>query len=134
MLKIMLVTSCAYIAVASSVVQWYSDTTPRGQIIEVRTVDVSPTEYRFEPADITVRLGDTVRFIQSSPMPHNVEFRDVPEGTDLGDVRMGPYMTRAGETYDVAIDGRFVPGTHAYVCTPHETMGMKGTITVGEET
>ena len=134
MIKIFLLC-CAYMVVASSVAEWwYAEVPTGGQVIEVKTVDVSPTEYRFEPADIKVRPGDTVRFIQSGSMPHNVEFRDAPEGTDLGGARMEPYMTQAGETYDVAIDGRFVPGSHAYVCTPHETMGMKGTITVAEET
>ena len=32
--------------------------------------------------------------------------------------------------YEVTIDDRFAPGTHKYVCTPHEIMDMVGTITV----
>lgn len=53
-------------------------------------IDVSPTEYLFVPGEITVQKGDVVRFVQtSSAMPHNVEFRAVPEGTSLGDARTG---------------------------------------------
>ena len=63
-------------------------------------------------------------------MPHNVEFRDLPAGTNLGAAAMGPFLLTAGETYEVTIDDRFAPGTHKYVCTPHEIMGMVGTITV----
>ena len=53
-------------------------------------------------------------------------------GTDLGAARMGPFLLAKGQTYEVMIDARFSVGTHDYVCTPHEMMGMKGTITVQE--
>lgn len=105
--------------------------TSRGQVVVVKMVDVSTTEYRFEPADVTVHPGDTVRFEQTGSMSHNVEFREVPAESQLGDRQMGPYLTAPGETYDVVIDARFTDGVHKYVCTPHETLGMKGTITVG---
>jgi plastocyanin len=47
---------------------------------------------------------------------------------------MGPFLLATGETYEVVIDDRFKPGTHKYVCTPHELMGMVGTITVESPT
>ena len=100
------------------------------RVVVVKTGDVSPTEYKFEPANFTVVPGDTVRFTQTTATPHNVEFRAVPAGTNLGAARMGPFLTTAGATYDVVIDARFATGAHDYVCTPHEAMGMKGTITV----
>ena len=99
-------------------------------IVTVRMVDKSATQYVFEPADITVAPGTVVRFELTGSIPHNVEFKDVPAGTDLGDARLGPFLLRKGETYEITIDERFVAGTHQYVCTPHEMMGMKGTITV----
>ena len=100
------------------------------QIVTVRMVDKSATQYVFEPADITVAPGTVVRFELTGFIPHNVEFKDVPAGTDLGDARFGPFLLTKGATYEIAIDERFVAGTHEYVCTPHEMMGMKGTITV----
>ncbi len=103
-------------------------TTP--QTIVVKMVDVSATEYRFEPAEIMVSPGDTIRFEQTGQMPHNVEFKDVPEGSDLGTAAMGPFLTTLGQTYDLVVDTRFVEGTYDFVCTPHQTMGMTGTITV----
>jgi plastocyanin len=99
-------------------------------VVVVKMVDKSATEFVFEPADITVSPGQTVRFVQTGAMPHNVEFRDLPAGTNLGAAAMGPFLLAAGETYEVTIDDRFAPGTHKYVCTPHEIMGMVGTITV----
>lgn len=100
------------------------------KVVVVKTVDVSPTEFKFEPANLTVIPGDTVRFTQTTATPHNVEFRAVPAGTNLGSAKMGPFLTTVGATYDVVIDARFATGVHNYVCTPHEVMGMKGTITV----
>lgn len=99
-------------------------------VIEVRMVDTGGGQWRFEPADIDVRPGDVVRFVQDDIAPHNVEFKDVPSGTDLGDARMGPFLLRKGDTYDVAIDDRFGLGEHKYVCTPHAPLGMVGTINV----
>ena len=121
----------AVVALAASVSGWTTtDATRGGEVIIVKMVDVSNTEYQFEPSEITVQPGDTVRFVQTGAMPHNVDFRVMPEGTDLGDAKMGPFLTTPDETYDVVIDGRFAAGEHGFVCTPHEFMGMKGTLTV----
>ena len=100
------------------------------ETIVVKMVHKSPSEFVFEPANITVRRGDIVRFVQTSTSPHNVEFRDVPEGTELNGSTVGPYLIQMGETYDVVIDARFTTGEHAYVCTPHQFKGMVGMITV----
>jgi plastocyanin len=117
------------ISLGAATVAWRE--TPRPpRVVVVKLVDISPTEYRFQPSDVTVAPGDTVRFEQMTPMPHNVEFREVPAGTKLGPAQMGPFLTKAGEVYVLAIDSRFAPGLHRFVCTPHETLGMKGTLTV----
>ena len=100
------------------------------QTVIVKMVDKSTGQWRFEPEDITVKPGDTVRFVLEDAVPHNVEFKKVPKGTKLGDARMGPFLLTKGQTYDVVIDSRFAEGTHEYICTPHEPMGMKGTIKV----
>ena len=105
-------------------------TSTQGKTVIVKMVDKSATEFSFEPADITVKQGDVIRFVQTSTMPHNVEFRDGPEGTELNGDRVGPYLLTPDETYEVSIDSRFATGVHKYVCTPHEFMGMVGTITV----
>ncbi|MDH3427399.1 MAG: plastocyanin/azurin family copper-binding protein [Gemmatimonadota bacterium] len=99
----------------------------------VKMVDVSDTEFKFEPAELTVKMGDVVQFVATSATPHNVDFRVLPDGADLGDQAVGPYLMENGATYDVTIDGRFVAGEYGYVCTPHEFMGMTGAFTVAGE-
>ena len=100
------------------------------RVLEVKMVDRGGGQWRFAPADIQVTPGDVVRFVQDDVAPHNVEFKDVPGGTTLGGAAMGPFLLQKGETYDLTIDDRFAPGLHKYVCTPHELLGMVGTIAV----
>lgn len=130
--KAALAVSFAVIAIGATTlaVTAQSERTDTPQTIVVKMVDVSATEYRFEPAEITASPGDTIRFEQAGQMPHNVEFKDVPEGSNLGAAVMGPFLTALGQTYDLVVDTRFVQGAYDIVCTPHQTMGMTGTITV----
>ena len=99
-------------------------------LVTVNMVNISPTQFAFQPAQITVHTGDTVRFVQTGTMPHNVQFKHSPAGSTLGAAMMGPFLTAAGQKYDLVIDGRFALGQHDFVCTPHETMGMTGALTV----
>lgn len=94
------------------------------------TFGVGMVDFAFEPADLTVRPGDVIRFTQKGIQPHNVEFRRVPRGVDLGGTRMGPFLVKKDDVYELRIDARFKPGIYEFVCTPHELMGMKGRFTV----
>lgn len=102
----------------------------KAHLVLVKMKDVSPTEYRFEPSTLTVQPGDTLRFEQTTTMPHNVQFKDVAPGANLGAAMTGDYLVTAGQAYDLVIDGRFTAGTYHFACAPHEAMGMKGTLTV----
>ena len=99
---------------------------PGGKVVVVKMVDDA-----YVPANVQVRKGDVVRFVQEGDRAHNVEFRTkgAPAGFDMGAARRGPYVKTRGEAYEVAIDARFPgAGTYKYVCTPHA--GMDGTIQV----
>jgi manganese oxidase len=101
------------------------------RVHEVRVLDDGGT-LRFEPADIEVKTGDVVRYVYDATMPHNVEFvrNSAPAGAELGDAWSGPYMTKRGDTYELKIADGFRNGEYSYVCAPHVSMGMKGTLTV----
>jgi plastocyanin len=88
------------------------------------------TPYAFEPANIEAEHGDTVRFLQSADVPHNVRFTKEPSGAKLGGATTGPYLVSKGDKYDLIIDGRFSNGQYAFVCDPHESMGMHGSLNV----
>ncbi|HEX9105751.1 MAG TPA: plastocyanin/azurin family copper-binding protein [Longimicrobiales bacterium] len=93
-------------------------------------IDSGGGQYHFAPAQVTVQQGDTVRWLESSGAPHNVQFDRWPKGAKLGSSQMGPLLTSKGATYQLVIDGRFPAGTYAYECTPHGMLGMKAQLTV----
>ena len=96
--------------------------------------------YRFEPATVTIKSGDAVRFTMVSGGPHNVAFdpSTVPaDSKNQLDANMdqkiselsSPMMMNPNETYVISFGG-VKPGVYPFHCTPHLAMGMKGTITV----
>jgi plastocyanin len=110
-----------------------------GTTHEVRMV-FENNEYKFVPANITVKAGDGIRWIMVSGAPHNVAFdpATVPAPAKSQLVAnmpnqiselAGPMMINANETYTISFAN--VPaGTYNYFCTPHLAMNMRGVITV----
>lgn len=90
--------------------------------------------YAFEPATIAAARGDTIRFLQTADAPHNVRFTKEPSGAKLGSATTGPYLVAKGDKYDLVIDARFTDGLYAFVCDPHESLGMHGSLTVAAPT
>jgi len=101
--------------------------------------------YVFEPATLTIKVGDTVRWVNESGPPHNVQFLggEIPAGSSdflaqayADDAqKIGPMsgrlMTQVGDTYEISFAGA-PTGTYGYTCTPHQALGMNGTVTVEE--
>lgn len=97
--------------------------------------------YRFEPANITVKQGDGIKFVVVSMGPHNVAFdpatipADVKAQLDgnMGTDKMGELSSamkmNPGESVTVSF-GNIKPGQYPYHCTPHLALNMKGVITV----
>jgi plastocyanin len=112
-----------------------------GKTIEVKMVG-DEKGYRFEPANITVKAGDAIKFTNVSGGPHNVGFdpAKVPAAAQSqlsanmpGDHSMGPLesplLLQPNETYTISF-AKIPAGTYDYHCTPHLALGMKGVITV----
>lgn len=98
------------------------------------------TGYKFEPANLTIKQGDAVKFIMTSGGPHNVAFQGVTDaaakaqldanmsGAKMGELS-GPMIMAPNEAYVVSF-AKVPAGTYAFICTPHAAMNMKGVITV----
>lgn len=96
--------------------------------------------YRFEPANLTVKTGDAIKYVFVSGGPHNVAFEgatlsaDVKKQLDANfSAKMAELssnmMLNAGESVTISFAG--IPaGQYPYNCTPHLAMNMKGVITV----
>ncbi len=82
----------------------------------------------FEPETLEITPGTTVRWVWDSNM-HNVVPQSVPEGaTWEGEGSPGTTFDE-GHEYSHTFE---TLGTYDYVCTPHESAGMTGTIEVVE--
>lgn len=109
-----------------------------------RTVDVQmvgdATGYRFVPATVTIKVGDTVRWTNASGGPHNVTFwpDSIPAAAASGlQASMaqsmapltGPLLTAPSATYTISF-ANTPAGAYGYYCMPHLALGMKGKIVV----
>ncbi|MFX0580504.1 cupredoxin domain-containing protein [Nocardia nepalensis] len=80
------------------------------------TIDVA--DMKFSPADVTVKVGDTVTWKFKDSVPHTVQ--------GIGDKAMGinsPIFDKGEWSYTF-----FAPGTYRYLCSLHPQ--MRGTVTV----
>lgn len=109
-----------------------------GSIIEVELIG-DPRGYRFEPAQITARPGDAVKFVVISGGPHEISFdlgavppasrqqlqMNMPNATD----GRSPLLVAPQEAYTVSLGG-LAPGVYPFVSTPRLPQGMKGEIRI----
>lgn len=96
--------------------------------------------YRFEPANITLKVGDGIKFTTVSGGPHNVSFDPATIPADIqgqldanisekqgqlaSALKMNP-----GESVTVSF-ANIKAGKYPFNCTPHLALGMKGEVTV----
>lgn len=96
--------------------------------------------YRFDPANITLKAGDGIKFTTVSGGPHNVAFdpatipADVQGQLDANiSEKMGQLSSalkiNPGESVTISF-ANIKPGKYPFHCTPHLALGMKGEITV----
>lgn len=97
-----------------------------GNVVEVKMVTDGANNY-FEPAELTVKRGDVVRFVLVNGV-HNVSF---PATGNPGAVTLptpSTYLQAAGQTYEIAVD--MPAGEYSFQCDPHAALGMVGTLIV----
>jgi plastocyanin len=96
--------------------------------------------YRFEPASVTIKAGDGVKWVNVTGGPHNVTFwpDSMPAGAasviganmpNTTSPLTGPLLITPNDGYTVSFAGA-KPGVYKFYCTPHLALGMKGQITV----
>jgi plastocyanin len=110
-----------------------------GTTHEVRMIG-DESGYRYEPANLTIKAGDGVRFINVIGSPHDVTFdpNAIPAAgraqltANMPDQRAeltSQLFLQPNETYTISF-ANVAPGNYPFFCTPHLAMGMRGQITV----
>jgi plastocyanin len=110
-----------------------------GKTWEVKMIG-DASGYKFDPANLTIKEGDAVKWTVVSGPPHNVSFYadSIPSGAQAQlNANMpnpmspltSPLFNNPGESYTISFAG--VPkGTYKYFCTPHQALGMHAQLTV----
>lgn len=97
-------------------------------------------EYKYVPAALTIKAGDTVIFKGISGGLHNVQFYPdsiVPGSAEMLDAaitnKQGPLasaLVGEGDNITITFPAGLPAGEYKFFCLPHQTMGMVGAITV----
>ena len=121
--------------IATAIAGCSSNSNPDG------TTRVSMNEdFAFDPKTVTVSAGTTVRWVNDSEVGHTVTAYGDRIPTEAAYFASGGFeseraarndvsggLLATDETYEHTFD---ITGTYEYVCIPHESSGMTGTVTV----
>lgn len=91
---------------------------------ETKPNNVTIEDYAFTPANLTVKKGTTVTWMNNDTAKHNVAAQP---GKDGGGLPENAPLFGKGETFTHTFDR---VGTFEYLCTPHPY--MRATVTVTE--
>ena len=94
------------------------------------TVEMTNT-FGFSPQTIHIKAGDTVEWRNKSFMTHTVT-DDPQKSKTLAEIPAGaaPFDSGRIPSGQVFRQKFTTPGTYRYYCTPHDDLGMTGTIVV----
>ena len=91
------------------------------------TVNITNAGFTFSPANVTINLGDDINF-QLGGSHNAVEVSKATFESGGNTPLPGGFSVEFGGGTVTA--DKLTAGTHYYVCSPHASLGMKGTITV----
>lgn len=111
-----------------------------GKTVVVNMTMTDPSHPRFDPASVTVKQGDAIKWVLKSGAPHNIAFDSAKAPANVKaqlsanmpnqmQPLMGPLMMNPGDSYTVSF-AKIPPGKYYYYCLPHGALGMNGTVTV----
>ena len=109
--------------------EWATDLTPEagGQVHVVKML-TDGTGNLFEPANLTVKKGDVIRYTLESGV-HNAHFvADSNPNLTGFPTKPSDFLQLPGQTIDLKVGAP--AGTYFYQCDPHAALGMVGRVTV----
>ncbi len=113
-----------------------------GTTHEVKMV-LDGTTYKYDPAKLTIKSGDVIKFSVVSGGAHNVQFypdsmpANVPAPIkalaiappEKGGSISSESMKTEGESFELSFAGA-PAGVYKFFCAPHHALGMVGEVTV----
>ncbi|ARV61609.1 plastocyanin [Nostocales cyanobacterium HT-58-2] len=88
----------------------------------------------FEPSKLTVKPGDTIKWVNNKVPPHNVVFDAAKNPAKSADLAKGlshkQLLMSPGQEFETTISADTPPGEYTFYCEPHRGAGMIGKLTV----
>ncbi len=88
----------------------------------------------FQPATVTIKPGDTVKWVNNKLPPHNVMFDEKKVPADavamVGELSHAKLLMSPGQDVETTFPESTPPGEYTYYCSPHRGAGMVGKIIV----
>jgi plastocyanin len=88
----------------------------------------------FDPANLTIKPGDTVEWVNNKVPPHNVVFDTAKIPNKSADLAKSlshkQLLMTPGQEVKTTFSEDTPPGDYSYYCEPHRGAGMMGKITV----
>jgi plastocyanin len=91
--------------------------------------------YAFEPAEIQLRRGDVLRFVQTTHQPEAIAFDSAAAPADGAEILAergllrGPLLTEPGAFFDIPF-AEVPSGEYPFFSIPHRDFGMRGRVIV----
>lgn len=100
------------------------------EVVEIELVETGDDEapYAFEPGEVTVEPGTTVRWVHTHEVFHTVTSTDSQDEKQPNGM-FDESMSSEGDTFEYTFEE---PGTYHYFCKPHSGF-MEGTVHVEGE-
>ncbi|MEB3181836.1 MAG: plastocyanin [Nostocaceae cyanobacterium] len=88
----------------------------------------------FEPAKLTIKPGDTIKWVNNKVPPHNVVFDAAKNPAKSADLAKAlshtKLMMNPGQSLETTFPADAPAGEYTFYCQPHRGAGMVGKITV----
>lgn len=81
----------------------------------------------FEPSSVTIKVGDSVQWVNNKLAPHNVVFDDSVGAAVAAKISHKALLFSPGESFETTFTEA---GKYPYYCEPHRGAGMAGTVIV----
>lgn len=125
--KLVLIISTVFLVVVSFF------TTINPAAAETYTVKMGSDngQLKFIPETLTIKPGDTVKWVNNKLAPHNAVFDSSKVNPDLAkSLSQKNLLFSPGEGYETTFPADIASGEYSYYCEPHRGAGMVGKIIV----
>lgn len=89
---------------------------------------------QFQPNKLTIKPGDTIKWVNNKVPPHNVVFDAAKNPAKSADLAKAlshkKLLLGSAESYETKFPADAALGDYTFYCEPHRGAGMQGVITV----